>query len=105
MAIVTIIFLAFITFFTRYLFLEGKLPIQLNENVKKLLGLSAPAVLTAIAAPIIFIRDQQLDLDLTNPYLFAAILAIFVAHKTRSIYWTVFSGMVMFLLLSWLFKA
>ncbi len=105
MAMVTIMLLAAITFFTRYLFLEGKLPIQLNKNVKKLLGFSAPAVLTAIAAPIIFLRDQQLDMKLTNPYLFAAVLAIFIAHKTRSIYWTVFSGMVTFLLLSWLFKA
>lgn len=105
MTMATIILLAAITFFTRYLFLEGKLPIELNETVKKFLGFSAPAVLTAIAAPIIFIRDQQLELNLTNPYLGAAILAIYVAHKTRSIYWTVLSGMAMFLLLTWLFKA
>lgn len=100
MAIISIILLAAITFFTRYLFLEGKLPLRLSENAQTLLSYSAPAVLTAIAAPIVFIRDQQLEANLNNPYLIAAFLAVLVAYLTRSIYWTVFLGMAVALVLT-----
>lgn len=100
MAILSIILLAAITFFTRYLFLEGKLPLRLSENAQTLLSYSAPAVLTAIAAPIVFIRDQQLEANLNNPYLIAAFLAVLVAYLTRSIYWTVFIGMAVALVLT-----
>ena len=100
MAIISIILLAAITFFTRYLFPEGKLPLRLSENAQTLLSYSAPAVLTAIAAPIVFIRDQQLEANLNNPYLIAAFLAVLVAHLTRSIYWTVFIGMAVALVLT-----
>jgi branched-subunit amino acid transport protein len=100
MAIISIILLAAITFFTRYLFLEGKLPLRLSENAQTLLSYSAPAVLTAIAAPIVFIRDQQLEANLNNPYLIAAFLAVLVAYLTRSIYWTVFIGMAVALVLT-----
>ena len=100
MAILSIILLAAITFFTRYLFLEGKLPLRLSENAQTLLSYSAPAVLTAIAAPIVFIRDQQLEANLNNPYLIAAFLAVLVAYFTRSIYWTVFLGMAVALVLT-----
>jgi branched-subunit amino acid transport protein len=100
MAIISIILLAAITFFTRYLFLEGKLPLRLSENAQTLLSYSAPAVLTAIAAPIVFIRDQQLEANLNNPYLIATFLAVLVAYLTRSIYWTVFIGMAVALVLT-----
>ena len=100
MAIISIILLAAITFFTRYLFLEGKLPLRLSENAQTLLSYSAPAVLTAIAAPIVFIRDQQLEANLNNPYLIAAFLAVLVAYLTRSIYWTIFIGMAVALVLT-----
>jgi branched-subunit amino acid transport protein len=100
MAILTIILLAAITFFTRYLFLEGKLPLKLSENAKTLLSYSAPAVLTAIAAPIVFIRDKQLEMHLSNPYLIATLLAVLAAHYTRSIYWTVSVGMAVALVLT-----
>ena len=100
MAILSIILLAAITFFTRYLFLEGKLPLRLSENAQTLLSYSAPAVLTAIAAPIVFIRDQQLEANLKNPYLIATFLAVLVAYLTRSIYWTVFIGMAVALVLT-----
>ena len=66
MTLMTISLLAVITFTTRYLFLEGKLPLRLGPNVKQLLSFSAPAVLTAIFVPILFIHEQQLDISPTN---------------------------------------
>ena len=51
----------------RYLFLEGKLPLKLSENAKTLLSYSAPAVLTAIAAPIVLFVISNLRCILVIP--------------------------------------
>ena len=97
MTLMTILLLACITFTTRYLFLEGRLPIRLGPNVRHLLSYSGPAVLTAIAAPILLVHQQQLDLASENPYLWGALMAIVVAHKTGSVYWTIGLGMLIFM--------
>ena len=44
MTLLTILLLACITFGTRYLFLEGRLPVRLGSNVKLFLSYSGPAV-------------------------------------------------------------
>jgi branched-subunit amino acid transport protein len=100
--LLAIFLLACVTFSTRYLFLEGRLPIRLGPNLKHLLSFSGPAVLTAIAAPILLVHDQQLDIALDNSYIWGAAVAILAAYKTRSIYWTIGLGMLIFVLLSYL---
>ena len=97
MTLMTILLLACITFTTRYLFLDGRLPIRLGPNVRHLLSYSGPAVLTAIAAPILLVHQQQLDLASDNAYLWGALMAIVVAHKTGSVYWTIGLGMLIFI--------
>lgn len=97
MTLMTILLLACITFTTRYLFLEGRLPIRLGPNVRHLLSYSGPAVLTAIAAPILLVHQQQLDLASDNAYLWGALMAIVVAHRTGSVYWTIGLGMLIFM--------
>lgn len=100
MIFVTIFLLACITFGTRYLFLEGRLPIRLGPNIKQLLSYSGPAVLTAITAPILFVHDQQLDVSVGNPYLWGAVAAVVAAHKTRSVYWAIGLGMLLYTLVA-----
>ena len=100
MIFVTIFLLACITFGTRYLFLEGRLPIRLGPNIKQLLSYSGPAVLTAITAPILFVHDQQLDVSVGNPYFWGAVAAVVAAHKTRSVYWTIGLGMLLYTLVA-----
>jgi branched-subunit amino acid transport protein len=98
MTLMTILLLACITFTTRYLFLDGRLPIRLGPNVRHLLSYSGPAVLAAIAAPILLVHQQQLDLASDNAYLWGALMAIVVAHRTGSVYWTIGLGMLIFML-------
>lgn len=98
MTLLTIFLLACVTFGTRYLFLEGRLPIRLGPNIKHLLSFSGPAVLTAIAAPIIFVHQQQLHIAIDNPYLWGALAAIVAAYKTGSVYWTIGLGLLTFVL-------
>lgn len=97
MTLLTILLLASVTFGTRYLFLEGRLPVRLGPNLRLLLSYSGPSVLTAILAPILMVRNDQLFLSLSNPYLWGAAAAILAAYKSGSVYWTIGAGMLAFI--------
>ncbi len=98
MTFITILLLAVIIFTSRYLFLEGKLPVRLGTHARDFLSFSGPAVLTAICMPIVFVKSDQLNVALSNPYLGAAIVSVVAAWKTGNIYWTVGLGMLVFIL-------
>ena len=97
MTLLAILLLACITFGTRYLFLEGRLPIRLGPSLRLLLSYSGPSVLAAILAPILFVRSEQLYLSSSNPYLWGAAVAAAAAYKTGNIYWTIGAGMLVFI--------
>ena len=44
--------------------------------MQQFLSFSAPAVLTAIWVPIVFINDEGINLDWQNPYLSAAVVSV-----------------------------
>ncbi|MPW27543.1 AzlD domain-containing protein [Agarivorans sp. B2Z047] len=92
----TILSMAAIVFASRYLFLEPKIPLRLNKTTLQFLSYSAPAVLTAIFAPIVFIQDKKLALSFDNPYLLAAILAALLAYFTRNALITTVVSMAVF---------
>ena len=72
-----------IVFASRYVFLEPRLPIRLGTRTQRFLSFTAPAVMTAIWAPIVFIQEQQLVVSLSNPYLVGALVTAAVAFKTK----------------------
>ena len=90
---------AALVFASRFLLMEPWLPLKLGDRAQQLLRFSAPAVLTAIAAPIVFIREEQLNLSMDNQYLLASAVVVAVALATRNTLLTVVLGMVSFLLL------
>jgi branched-subunit amino acid transport protein len=100
MIFLQILTMAALVFFSRYLFLEPKLPLRLNSKLQKLLNYSSPAVLTAIWAPIVFTPHQALWLSSDNPYLWAATLAVVIAWKTKNVLMTTVVSMSVFLLLN-----
>lgn len=99
MTLLTILLLACITFFSRYLFLHPKLPLRIGAKVTHLLSFSAPAVLTAIWVPIIFIKDDSFNSSLTNPYLLAATVAVITSYKSQNIYLTLATSISTFIIL------
>lgn len=99
MTLLTILLLAGITFFSRYLFLSPKLPIRIGAKITHFLSFSAPAVLTAIWVPIIFVKDGSVNTSLTNPYLLGATVAIITAYKSQNIYLTLGISITVFALL------
>lgn len=53
------------------------------------------AVLAAILAPTLLIPDNNvINISLHNNYLIAAIPSLLVANKTKSLVWTLLTGMV-----------
>ena len=98
MILLSIFAMAALVFFSRYLFLEPKLPIRLNAKAQRLLAYSSPAVLTSIWAPIVFLQDGELAISPANPYLIGAIVAAFLIWKTKNVLWTTVISMAVFLL-------
>ncbi|MCJ8320782.1 MAG: AzlD domain-containing protein [Colwellia sp.] len=105
MNLLTIVLMALITFTTRYFFLHPNVPLRLGPKMVKFLSFSAPAVLTAIWVPIIFVQEQELVLSLYNPYLLGATVAIVLAVKGKSIYLSVGMSMLVFVALKFIFSS
>ena len=77
--------LAAIVFINRYFFLEPKVALKLPIVVENMLQYSAPCLLTAICAPIVFFNgDQWRNLPL-DPYFLTAIIFIVLAIISRKI--------------------
>ncbi len=87
---------AMLVFTSRFLLMEPWLPLKLSDNAQQLLAFSAPAVLTAIAAPIVFIREKQLCLGMDNHYFVASGVVVVIAMMTRNTLVTVVLGMASF---------
>ncbi|SQD80785.1 AzlD domain-containing protein [Moritella yayanosii] len=94
----TIILMTVIIFISRYIFIEPKLPLRLNPGMVKFLSYSAPAVLTAILAPIVFIQDKTLHLNFDNSYLIGAVFAVLLILITRNTLLTAVLSMLLFFL-------
>jgi branched-subunit amino acid transport protein len=92
-----------VTFLIRlsFIFLSGR--IAMPEWFKRALRFVPAAVLSAITLPELLRPQGDLAISIHNPQAIAGLVAILVAWRTRSMLWTIGSGMVVYLLL-WMFK-
>ncbi|OZS42358.1 AzlD domain-containing protein [Photobacterium sanguinicancri] len=97
MIMLSILAMTAIVFFSRYVFLEPRVPLKLNNHALRLLSYSSPAILTAIWAPIIFLPDGELSVSVTNPYLLAAIITALLVWKTGNVLLSIILSMSAFL--------
>ena len=73
-----------------------------SNRVKKVLSYVPSAIFPAIIFPPIFLDNSgYLDLD-SNPKILAAILAIVVGYFSKSIIFTIFSGLISYWILIFL---
>jgi len=70
--------MAIITFTCRYFFFANVVHYSLHPEIKRLLKFTAPAVLTAMWAPIIFVNDGHLN-AIDNAYFISGIITILAA--------------------------
>jgi branched-subunit amino acid transport protein len=101
---VVMITLGLLTFSLRLSFILLLERWQPPDIVTRALRYVPVAVLTAIFIPEILLRDGSFTLLPLNPRLFAGIVAILVAWKTKSALWTITAGMAIFWLAAWLIK-
>ena len=66
----------------------------LNNKIKQVLGYVPSAVFPAIIFPAIFFNDFGNLIELTDPKIYGAIIAIIVGYLSRNIIATIFSGLL-----------
>lgn len=92
-----------ITFVIRYSVIGLLGDAEMPVLVKRGLRFVPSAVLTAIVFPAILVTNGSLDLSLDNLRLFAGLLAILVAWRTKNTLLTIAVGMVSLWVLQFLF--
>lgn len=85
--------LSFIIFFGK-----RKMPSWLLRGLRYV----PPAVLSALVLPAVVRPEGVLDLSMGNHRVLAALAALAVAWKTKSLFWTIIVGMGSLWLLGWL---
>jgi branched-subunit amino acid transport protein len=89
----TIVGIAMVTYLPRLLptlFLSGR---NLRPLLIAWLRLVPPAVLAAMLAPSLLLRENRVDLGFDNLFFWAALVAFPVAWKSKSLFATVVVGM------------
>jgi len=90
----TIIYCGIITYLTRFSMIFLLKEDILNNKTKKILSYVPSAIFPAIIFPPIFLDNTgSLDLE-NNPKILAAIFAIIVGYFSRSILITIFTGLI-----------
>lgn len=97
-----IFILAAIVFFNRYLFLEPKVDIKFPHFFEKMLKYSAPCLLTAICAPIIFYQDDTFRAFANNPYLYGAIFCVLMILWLKKMLLSIILSLVFFYMVTML---
>ena len=66
----------------------------LGIKLKQVLGYVPSAVFPAIIFPAIFFNDYGNLIELTDPKIYGAIIAIIVGYLSRNVIVTIFSGLI-----------
>jgi branched-subunit amino acid transport protein len=91
-----------LTYLTRLSFMGLLQHWQMPDLLRRALRFVPPAVLSAIIFPDLLMRNGSIAFSLDNYRLLAGVIAALVGWRTRSILWTIASGMAALYLLQWL---
>jgi branched-subunit amino acid transport protein len=91
-----------VTFALRSSFLLLPPHVETPPLLRRALRYVPPAVLTAIWAPELFLRHNELYLSPGNEQLLAGVVAIAVAWRTRLTFATIIAGLAALHLFAWL---
>ena len=95
----SIIIAGLLTYFTRMAMIALVSREMLSERVKEVLAYVPSAVFPAIIFPAIFINDYGTFVEINDPKIFAAIIAIIVGYYSKNIILTILSGLISYWLL------
>jgi len=92
--------MALITFYNRYAFFSPRLKFSIRPEIQSILQFTAPAVLTALWVPIVFVREGALNTQWNDPYLLAGLVTVAVSATLKKPLPTVLIGVAVFFLCS-----
>ncbi|KXF82436.1 AzlD domain-containing protein [Enterovibrio coralii] len=91
--------MAAITFSVRYFFLAKSIPFRVTPVMQRFLKFSAPAVLTALAVPILVFPEGELDVSFDNAFLLSGVFVCVLSLMRLGTLPTVVISMGFFLLI------
>ncbi len=83
-----------LTYFTRMSMIALVSRDMLGERIKAVLAYVPSAVFPAIIFPAIFINDYGAFIEMNDPKIFAAIIAIVVGYFSKNVIATILSGLI-----------
>ena len=90
----SIIIAGILTYFTRMTMIALVSRDMLGDRIKAVLAYVPSAVFPAIIFPAIFINDYENFIEMNDPKIFAAIVAIVVGYFSRNVIATILSGLI-----------
>jgi len=90
----SIIVAGILTYFTRMTMITLVNRDMLGDKIKAILEYVPSAVFPAIIFPAIFINDYGLFVEINDPKIFAAVVAVIVGYLSKNIIATISSGLV-----------
>ena len=90
----SIIIAGILTYFTRMTMIALVSRDMLGDRIKEVLAYVPSAVFPAIIFPAIFINDYGTFIEMNDPKIFAAIIAIIVGYFSRNVIATILSGLI-----------
>ena len=96
MTLTSIIFAGILTYFTRMTMVALVSRDMLGDKIKAVLAYVPSAVFPAIIFPGIFINDYGQFIEMDDPKIFAAIVAVIVGYFSRNIIATILSGLIFY---------
>ena len=100
----SIIIAGIITYFTRMTMIALVSRDMLGNKIKAVLAYVPSAVFPAIIFPAIFINDYGTFIEMNDPKIFGAIVAIIVGYFSRNVIGTILSGLFSYWILIFFFN-
>ena len=92
-----------LTYFTRMTMIVLVRRDLLGEKIKAVLAYVPSAVFPAIIFPAIFINDYGSYIEMNDPKIFGALVAIIVGYFSRNVIATIFSGLLSYWIIIFVF--
>ena len=92
-----------LTYFTRMTMIALVRRDLLGEKIKAVLAYVPSAVFPAIIFPAIFINDYGAYIEMNDPKIFGALVAIIVGYFSRNAIATIFSGLLSYWFIIFIF--
>ncbi|MDC3186522.1 AzlD domain-containing protein [Candidatus Pelagibacter sp.] len=92
-----------LTYFTRMTMIALVKRDLLGEKIKAVLSYVPSAVFPAIIFPAIFINDYGSYIEMNDPKIFGALVAIIVGYFSRNVIATIFSGLLSYWIIIFVF--